>query len=65
MRTKRLNYRKNPLRGENPWIRTVGTALGDRLRDACELPVQVAMLFVYNFRPLFPPCGDDLKFLVA
>ena len=48
MRTKRLNYRKNPLRGENLWVRSVGTASGDRRRRACDPPVQVAVLFGYS-----------------
>ena len=34
--------------GENPWVRYVGTATGDRRRKACDPPVQVAVLFGYS-----------------
>jgi hypothetical protein len=39
MRTKRLGYRKNPLRGENLWVCSVDTVSEGRMRIACDPPL--------------------------
>jgi len=49
MRTKRLSYRKNPLRGENLWVRYVGTAYGARRLYARDPPRPGSNITIYNY----------------